>query len=292
MPSSVDEGQIRSMLRATPGQRLESHDKTYAEVPDRGPTRRRPRLPEWPEFHLVALLKALAEGGVDFVVVGGIAAVAHGSPQITQDLDIAYAGDDENLARLGAVLVGLGATLRGVAEAVPFVPDGRTLRGTRMLTLDTREGRLDVLAEPEGSGGTAPARQCDRGGGRGRAGADRRPRGSDRDEEGGRGGRRTGSTSRSSRPSEGCELGRTPGMAAAPRASTSSSIASTRPRSTRRTGRARLRLRVEDVGDWDFVIRGGSMAAGAGGPQPARPTRACAPTAPPGRGWRATCAAG
>lgn len=115
-------------------------------------------MPEWPEFHLVALLKALAEGGVDFVVVGGIAAVAHGSPQITQDLDIAYAGDDENLARLGAVLVGLGATLRGVAESVPFVPDGRTLRGTRMLTLDTREGRLDVLAEPEGSGGYARLR--------------------------------------------------------------------------------------------------------------------------------------
>ena len=70
----------------------------------------------------------------------------------------AYAGDDENLARLGAVLVGLGATLRGVAEAVPFVPDGRTLRGTRMLTLETREGRLDVLAEPEGSGGYARRR--------------------------------------------------------------------------------------------------------------------------------------
>lgn len=32
MPSSVDEGQIRSMLGATPGQRLESHDRTYAEV--------------------------------------------------------------------------------------------------------------------------------------------------------------------------------------------------------------------------------------------------------------------
>jgi hypothetical protein len=102
-------------------------------------------LPEWPEFHLVALLKALTEGGVDFVVVGGIAAVAHGSPQVTQDLDIAYAEDEANLERLGVVLVGLGATLRGVAEGVPFVPDGRTLRHTRVLTLATREGPLDIL---------------------------------------------------------------------------------------------------------------------------------------------------
>jgi hypothetical protein len=115
-------------------------------------------LPQWPEFHLVALLKALTEGGVEFVIVGGIAAVAHGSPQVTQDLDIAYAADESNLERLGAVLVGLGATLRGVTDDVPFVPDGRTLRSTRLLTLDTRAGRLDVLAEPDGSGGYARLR--------------------------------------------------------------------------------------------------------------------------------------
>lgn len=115
-------------------------------------------MPEWPEFHLVALLRALVEGGVDFVVIGGIAAVAHGSPQITRDLDITYAGDDANLERLGAVLVGLEARLCGVTDDVPFVPDGRTLRHTRVLTLDTREGRLDVLAEPDGSAGFARLR--------------------------------------------------------------------------------------------------------------------------------------
>lgn len=95
---------------------------------------------------------------MDFVVIGGIAAVAHGSPQFTRDLDIAYAADAENLERLGEVLVGLGATLRGVTEAVPFVPDGRTLRRTRVLTLLTRDGPLDILAEPDGSGGYASLR--------------------------------------------------------------------------------------------------------------------------------------
>lgn len=113
---------------------------------------------EWPELHLGALLRALVDGGVDFVVIGGIAAIAHGSPQFTRDLDISYAGAPENLERLGRVLVGLGATLRGVTDDVPFVPDGRTLRHVRVLTLDTPEGPLDVLAEPDGSGGFARLR--------------------------------------------------------------------------------------------------------------------------------------
>ena len=110
-------------------------------------------MPEWPDLRTGALLRALTEGGVDFVVIGGIAAVAHGSLQITQDLDIAYAGDDANLERLGAVLIDLGASLAGVTDDVPFVPDGRTLRHVRVLTLNTRHGPLDILAEPDGSGG-------------------------------------------------------------------------------------------------------------------------------------------
>jgi hypothetical protein len=115
-------------------------------------------LPEWREFRAGVLLRALVEGGVDFVVIGGIAAVAHGSLQITQDLDVAYAGDADNLERLGRVLVALGATLAGVTDDVPFVPDARTLRHVRVLTLNTPDGALDILAEPDGSGGYARLR--------------------------------------------------------------------------------------------------------------------------------------
>jgi predicted nucleotidyltransferase len=108
---------------------------------------------ELPEFSPGGLLGQLIAAGVDFVVVGGVAAIAHGSAHFTQDLDISYAPDDENLARLGRVLVMLDARLRGVAEDVPFVPDGRTLRHTRALTLETPIGLIDLLAEPDGAPG-------------------------------------------------------------------------------------------------------------------------------------------
>ena len=108
-------------------------------------------LAEWPEFRPEELLRRLVAGQVDFVVVGGIAAVVHGSAAITRDLDITCAPDAANLDRLGQVLVDLDARLRGVAEDVPFVPDGRTLRHTRVLTLATPDGAIDLLVQPDGS---------------------------------------------------------------------------------------------------------------------------------------------
>lgn len=108
-------------------------------------------MDELRDFRPRSLLRRLVAGDVDFVVIGGVAAVAHGSASFTQDLDIAYASDEANLERLGRVLVALGARLRGVTDDVPFVPDGRTLRHIRVLTLETPEGLIDLLAEPDGS---------------------------------------------------------------------------------------------------------------------------------------------
>ena len=97
------------------------------------------------------LLTRLADSGVDFVVIGGIAVVAHGHIRTTRDLDITYSTEQANLDALGRVLVELDARLRGVTEVVPFVPDGRTLRGAQMLTLETTDGGLDLLVEPPGA---------------------------------------------------------------------------------------------------------------------------------------------
>ncbi len=105
----------------------------------------------WPEFRPGALLKRLVAHGVDFVVIGGIAMVGHGSARTTNDLDICYAVDPANLEALGAALVELGATLRGVADDAPFVPDARTLRQTSILTLSSPDGNIDLLVGPAGS---------------------------------------------------------------------------------------------------------------------------------------------
>jgi hypothetical protein len=99
------------------------------------------------------MLRRLDAAGVEFVVVGGIAAIAHGSPRFTFDLDIVFATNEANLERLGRALQDLKATLRGVTDDVPFVPDGRALRHVRLLALDTEEGPLDVMVQPDGSKG-------------------------------------------------------------------------------------------------------------------------------------------
>jgi len=97
------------------------------------------------------ILRRLVERGVDFVVIGGIAAVLHGSGRNTFDLDICFATDNANLAALGDVLSALDARLKGVEEDVPFVPDTRTLRQVELLTLVTTLGELDVLSRPLGA---------------------------------------------------------------------------------------------------------------------------------------------
>lgn len=105
----------------------------------------------WPDSRPAALVRALVDGGVDFVVVGGVAVVLQAMPRFTKDLDICYSTAQDNLDALGGVLVALQARLRGVPEEVPFVPDGRTLRHTQILTLTTRAGDIDLLVNPDGA---------------------------------------------------------------------------------------------------------------------------------------------
>lgn len=105
----------------------------------------------WPEFDPTALLELLVRRGVDFVVIGGIAAVLHGSPRNTRDLDVCFATDEGNFEALGNALLDLDATLRGVSDNVPFVADAATLRKVELLTLSTSRGPLDVMVRPAGA---------------------------------------------------------------------------------------------------------------------------------------------
>lgn len=107
-----------------------------------------------------SMLTGLTRKKVKFVVVGGVAAVAHGSSRVTNDLDICYdALDKDNLVALGKLLASWDAYPRGVETGLPFIMDDRTLRGAPILTLTTAEGDIDVLDQIAGVGPYAAVRQ-------------------------------------------------------------------------------------------------------------------------------------
>jgi hypothetical protein len=101
-------------------------------------------------------LAVLARHRVRYVLIGGIAANAHGSPSATFDLDICYAGDDLNLRRLAEALTELRARLRGAPEELPFVLDAKTLKMGDHFTFATEAGDFDCLKNPAGIQGFGP----------------------------------------------------------------------------------------------------------------------------------------
>lgn len=104
-------------------------------------------------FDPLRLLAVLAEHGVQYVIIGGVAAVAQGSPLATVDLDICYERSPENLERLASALRELGAKLRGAPVDVPFLLDARTLAMGDHFTFDTNVGPFDIMASPAGTRG-------------------------------------------------------------------------------------------------------------------------------------------
>ncbi len=105
------------------------------------------------------MLRGLIAGKVRFVVVGGLAAAAHGSSRVTNDLDICYDAVDGNLVSLARLLAGWKAYPRGVDAGLPFIMDDRTLRGAPILTLTSTEGDIDVMDRIAGVGPYADVRK-------------------------------------------------------------------------------------------------------------------------------------
>lgn len=108
-------------------------------------------MSELKAFHPESILEALIRRDVRFVLIGGVAAQAHGSASLTGDLDICYARDRDNLDLLAIVLAELSAVRRGLPADAPRMPplDARTLRAGGLITLTTRFGDFDLLATPD-----------------------------------------------------------------------------------------------------------------------------------------------
>jgi hypothetical protein len=98
------------------------------------------------------LLRRLVEARVAFIIVGGVAARAHGSARLTQDLDVVYARSAGNFAHLSEALAALDPYLRGAPAGLPFTLDAATLERGLNFTLTTALGDLDLLGEITGGG--------------------------------------------------------------------------------------------------------------------------------------------
>jgi predicted nucleotidyltransferase len=102
-----------------------------------------------PELDIQAILRELVEGGVEFLLIGGLAVGYHGHIRATKDVDVVPASNRDNLERLAEVLKDLDARVEGAEEFAedempdPLDPDTLELGGNWVLA--TRLGRLDVM---------------------------------------------------------------------------------------------------------------------------------------------------
>lgn len=94
---------------------------------------------------LEALLRAITEAGVEAIVVGGAAAVIHGAPITTQDLDIVPRLDAGDPERLLTLLTSLESRFRPVLPGRDIAPAAEHLTARGQLNLITRFGPLDIL---------------------------------------------------------------------------------------------------------------------------------------------------
>ncbi len=99
------------------------------------------------------ILGVLVSAGVEFIIVGGAAATAHGSAQLTEDLDVVYSRRKENIKRLVDALKPFQPRLRGAPDNLPFEWDEETIRKGLNFTLTTSAGWLDLLGEITLGGG-------------------------------------------------------------------------------------------------------------------------------------------
>ena len=102
-----------------------------------------------PQQQTERLLEVLADSGLDFVVIGGVAAIAHGATTATQDLDIAMQLDPGKVQQLLEAL----APYKPVHFTRPELPlvaeNADSLAKFRLLLVETELGRLDILSEVE-----------------------------------------------------------------------------------------------------------------------------------------------
>lgn len=115
------------------------------------------------DFRPEEVIRLLERHKVRYVLVGGLAAITHGSSLVTVDVDVCHATDAANLDAMAAALRDVHAELRGADPGLPFRLDAKTLRMGDSFTFATDIGAIDILATPSGTAGYEDlARTADR----------------------------------------------------------------------------------------------------------------------------------
>jgi hypothetical protein len=106
-------------------------------------------------FEPAKIVSSLSRYRVDYVLIGGFAAIARLAPYMTTDIDICPSQDDHNLERLAEALVALKAK-----RATDLEPEGVEVTITvdylsreNELAFVTNYGQLDVIFVPRGTRG-------------------------------------------------------------------------------------------------------------------------------------------
>ncbi len=99
-----------------------------------------------------ALLERLTDGGLEFVVIGGYAAMTHGSSLVTRDLDICAVLTSENIEKLRALLSDWNPRHRLTPTRLPFLTHPKPGTSIQNLYLQTDHGVIDILSEVLGVG--------------------------------------------------------------------------------------------------------------------------------------------
>ncbi len=105
------------------------------------------------KLNLPRLAELFHAHGVEYMLIGGSAAILLGSPQVTYDIDLCYRREAGNLERLAAALKVLHPTLRGAPPDLPFILDAKSLALGSNFTFNTDIGPLDLLGYVEPLGG-------------------------------------------------------------------------------------------------------------------------------------------
>jgi len=97
-------------------------------------------------------IRLVSDFKIEWVFVGGLAALIHGASIRTPDLDVCYSRDKANLIKIVEGLRSVNALLRGAAKRLPFILDEETLARGLNFPFETNIGNFDFLGEVQGVG--------------------------------------------------------------------------------------------------------------------------------------------